>query len=252
MSKLQKQKILIELDCLLDTRIGTIAMMGDELATQVLNNGYHTREEDWFEGIDNDKFKELYARRDIETLKYSTITTFLPLLKHLCNLIYEEAISRPYHSGPEVYVNIYPYYMTGDTANYISSAIKHWVGSTADIHIVRTEPKDMVPRFCKEYALIVMYNPTEWFNLHVPEMIRNHLRDITLYIPQIYQNKKPSEQELSKIENETINPFIALEIIMKTLIDVTLLDVSFFSIIDPNQSMDFNEFKLARDHQTAS
>ncbi len=254
MNQLPKQKILVELDCLLDTRIGTVAMISQDLATDVLSNGYHERLEDKFEGVDNQLFQEMYQNRNIDVLKYSTITMFMPLLKHLCRLIYEEASSRPYHSGPEVVVNIYPYYMTDDVANAISAAVRYWVGVMTPVSVVRIEPKALKPHICKEYSLMVMYDPTVWFNENLEAMLKSHLRDVALYIPQIYRNKTKTDEEIQKDTEEVMDPFAALDLIMKPLIDASQLEVYYFSIFDPKAAVDFSNFRFSTspDHSQGS
>lgn len=243
MNKLPKLKIYVELDCLLDTRIGTVAMISDDLATSVLKNGYHQRLEDTFEGVDDSTFKELYSKRNTDTLKHSTITTFMPLLRHLCNLIYDEAISRPYHSGPEIVLNIFPYFMTDDIATSIRSAVERWVGINIPVMVSRIEPKDLKPIICKDFSLMVMYDPTVWFNENLEELIKKPLRDVTLYIPKLYRNRQgKSEEEIAKDTEEVMDPFAALDLIMKPMIDVTQLEVYYFSIFDPKAIINFSNF----------
>lgn len=244
MSTLPKQKILIELDCLLDTRIGTVASISQELATSVLNNGYHERHEDKYPDVVPEQFKTLYAQRNLDTLKMSTITTFMPLLRHLCNLIEEEAISRPYHSGPEVTVNLYPYELSAEDSKAILGAISKWLGHKVPISLVRYAPSELRPIYCKDYSLIVMYNPTDWFNLNLEELMKKPLRDVALYIPRILHNKTQTDEELKKIIEESMDPFQALDIVMKTVIDVSILEVSYFSIVRPNVVLNFSDFRL--------
>ena len=254
MNKLPKLKLYVELDCLLDTRIGTVAMISNDLATNVLKNNYHQRQEDVFDGVDNNTFKELYCKRNIDTLKHSTITTFMPLLRHLCELIYEEAISRPYHSGPEIVLNVYPYFMTDDVATAIRTAIERWVGNNTPVTLSRIEPKNLKPIICRDFSLMVMYDPTEWFNENLEELVKKPLRDVTLYIPQLYRNRQgKTDEEIAKETEEVMNPFAALDLVMKSIIDINQLDVYYFSIFDPKAIIDFSNFYFSsHPHQTDS
>lgn len=245
MQKLPKQKIYVELDCLLDTRIGTVAMISQDLATSVLKNGYHQRDEDVFPGVDKALFDEMYKNRSIDTLKVSTITTFMPLLNHLCGLIHEEALMRPYHSGPHVVVNIYPYYITGDIADDIREAVSYWLGPVVPVEVVRIEPKELKPRYCKEFSLMVMYDPTIWFNETLEDLIKAPLRDVALYVPQLYRNKTQTNEEIEKLTEEVLHPFAALELLMKSVVDVSFLEPYYFSLFDPKAIVDFSNFKFS-------
>lgn len=246
MIKLSKLKIYVELDCLLDTRIGTVAMISEDLATQVLKNGYHQRLEDTFKDVNPIEFKERYNNRNIDTLKYSTITTVIPLLRHLCTLIYEETISRPYHSGPEIILNIYPYFMTDETVTAIRSAVERWMGLMTPVTISRIEPKDLKPVLCKDFSLMIMYDPTVWFNENLEELLKKPLRDVTLYIPKLYRNRQDkTDEEIAKDTEEVMDPFSALDLIMKPIIDINQLEVYYFSIFDPKALIDFSNFHFS-------
>ncbi len=245
MNKLPRQKILIELDCLLDTRIGTVAMISQDLATSVLQNNYHARMEDKFVGVDDVQFKEMYNNRTLDVLKHSTVTTFMPLLKHLCSQIFEESLSRPFHSGPEVIVNIYPYFMSGDVADDIKEAICRWLGVSTLVSITRIEPQELIPIVCREYSLMVMYDPTLWVNMNLENLLKTNLREVCLYIPKIYRNKDISDEELEQQIEQVMDPFIALDFLLKPLIDLTQLDVGYFSILNPKELIDFNNFRFS-------
>lgn len=245
MNKLPKQKILIELDCLLDTRIGTVARISNDLAIGALKQNYHKRIEDKFPDVDMVLYKDLYDNRNEETLKVSTITTFLPLLKHLCSLITEEAISRPFHSGPEVIINIYPYQLSSEVTEAIQAAVMRWVGIMTPISIRRINPKEMSPSFCQDFSLLVMYDPTIWFNENLEALLKEPIRDVALYIPQLLRNKVETEEELKSLTEEFMDPISALELILKPFVDVTFLEVYFYSIFDPKAIIDFSAFNFS-------
>ena len=247
MTKLPKQKILVDLDCLLDTRIGTVAMISEELATEVLKKNYLKRVEDKFEGVDPEQYKQLYDNRNEDTLKMSTITTFLPVLRHLCHLILEEAVARPFHSGPEVVVNVFPYFMTDEVADAIKAAVMRWVGIMTPVSVCRIDPKEMSPSFCQDFTLLVMYDPTVWFNENLEQLLKKPIRDVALYTPLLLRNRVESDEELKKLVDEYMEPFAALELVMKTVVDVQFLDSYYFSIFDPKAIIDYSAFQFSSD-----
>ncbi len=69
-----REVILIELDALLDTRLGTISLMDEALARKMLDLDYPNRISDEFnllsDEIDMSVYNRAYADRDIETLYY--------------------------------------------------------------------------------------------------------------------------------------------------------------------------------------
>ena len=56
-------RVIIEIDCLLDTRLGTLAKFNPDLANAILtdtDNLYHERKTDDFPGISRETFYSLY------------------------------------------------------------------------------------------------------------------------------------------------------------------------------------------------
>jgi hypothetical protein len=102
------ETVYFELDCLLDTRFGTIRKMGEEHADRLYAPEYFSREEDKFEGIDPTLFKKMYDERDEETLQCSSITAFVPRLKDLTQFLSVNAVARPDYSGIKIAVNVFP------------------------------------------------------------------------------------------------------------------------------------------------
>jgi hypothetical protein len=85
MSQNRVETIYVDLDCLLDTRLGTLAKINPELASNALMNGYHERDEDIFEGVGVEDYRKAYEARDVDTLTLSVITGMFSFL-HECVL----------------------------------------------------------------------------------------------------------------------------------------------------------------------
>ena len=135
MAKSKKlDSILVSLDCLLDTRLATVSKINLDIANKLLDgDDYHTRDQDVFVGIDKEYFKEVYKNRDIETLKKSSLTNIVPLLRHLVSKLKEQSIVRPFHDGGNIVVNMYPYKLTIDEQDEICAAIAVWMQGLAPV-----------------------------------------------------------------------------------------------------------------------
>ena len=76
---MNKQRLLVEIDVLNDTRLGCIALHKPEAIITIMDNGYWDRISDDFESLSegmvtNEEFAAWYKDRTWKALKQSTIT----------------------------------------------------------------------------------------------------------------------------------------------------------------------------------
>jgi len=224
--------ILVSLDCILDTRLGTLAKIDPNKVDEILlTEDYHTRDTDVFEGIDNELYKKLYKSRDTNTLANSMITNIMPLLRHLVSKLNEQAVVRPYSDGAKIIVNLYPYKLKKEEQIEIGKAVASWMQGMAPVSLINMSPTQLSPYYCKNtFALMLMYDYEEWLEGNAELFYKTQMPEISMFVPAIYFNDKPSDVELAKMQNESMSPFQAMESLAKTIIDLTLIDVAFFSI----------------------
>lgn len=228
------QSIYVDLDSLLDTRIGTISKISDEAALNVLLNDYHSREIDVFKDIDMGLYKELYAKRDIETLKRSYCTSMVKVIKDIAIGLNEQAIMRPFHEGAKITVNYYPYNLNSDEIEEFRKVITMWINGVSDVELITISTKDLTPLLCRNtYALLIMYDYDNWLNTHATSFAKTLMPETTLLGPALYFNKKPTEDELANAIKKHSHPFRATETLASALIGLELIDVKHFSIVKP-------------------
>jgi hypothetical protein len=229
------ESIYVELDCVLDTRLGTIARISDEAALMTLQNGYHDRRADIFEFVEMDAFKTLYAQRDGDTLSKSMCTGVVGLLRHLTGVLAEQAIERPFHSGGKVVLNTFPYNMTTEVQDEIGMAVSAWIHGLASVEVVSVHPESLTPAHCKRsYAVMVVYDYGYWLNLHAKAFESTRLPEVQMFGPALL-NEDYSDDQLEKITAEAAHPVRALEMLASPLISLKLIDARCFSVISPPQ-----------------
>lgn len=229
-----RQGLYAELDTLLDTRLGTLARMGEEIAVHALSNGYHVRESDHFpHQVDLAAYQALYARRDHETLAHSATTGVIELLRQLAAIASEQAVTRPFHSGPVVYVNLHPYDLTLQEKDEMQKAIAAWLsGTTAQVELISISEQSLTPDYCKalNFAAMFLYDFGAWMELHAKAFETTRLNDVTVFGPAIFSTV-PTEEQKAQMTKEVGSPFQAMEMLASPIIDLKLLPVSEFSTI---------------------
>ena len=142
-----RQRALIDIDLVLDTRYGTLKRIDEKLADAlVLSNVYRDRVHDQFDLITNgvigrEQFSDLYAARDEETLFHSKFTDFiyhfrkdvLAGLQRLERQVDIESI--------EVDINIFPYELMESETDIIRMSLERYFPWPAIVNVVRLSPQ---------------------------------------------------------------------------------------------------------------
>lgn len=226
------QEILVSIDAILDTRIGTIARYNPELAAKVLESGnYHNRVYDEFGDLSIDDFKALYARRDKEVLKHSTLTRIIKFVAEICAAMTVEASQNPTSEYPSVVINAYPYDLSDEELKMIGLAVKSYLAEEVPVR-VENNPWDFYdPRYCREHvAAIIVYNNEEWMEANSKSFSKSVCPQVSLYTASLFFDQKHAPEDIAKITEVAMNPFDAIEFYAKPIIAMQLMNVSEFSI----------------------
>lgn len=236
------QDILVELDCLLDTRAGTLARLGDDLVEQVLKSGYHTRRADWFEGVDMAEYERLYKGRDVITLAHSYPTDCFKTVRDLVRKIEQTVTEQnsPYGRVNRIFVNTYPYKLSAEEQAEIGKALVVRFGTMTPVELVHLATKDLSPKHVREnYGFMFLYEYDPWLSEHfnvdptkddIRHALKNLLLNVTVFSPAIYYKKPPTVEEEDKLAKEIGHPLKLIETYAQTIVCLQLLDVAHFSL----------------------
>lgn len=231
--------VYAELDALLDTRIGTLARIDEELASRVLIDGnYHKRESDEFAGVDFRAFRTAYAKRDVETLKVSRPTKALFLLNALVRYLKEQATVRPFHESAKVVINTFPYVLSVEEEAEMGKVIATWISGLSPVELVHMRPQELTPSYVRQhsYSSMLMYEYDPWMSLHYSGSSKDAtpLQDVSIFAPAIYFSEQPSAEQIQELISVAAHPLQAVEIIGRALVGLNLIDIDYFSIIRPS------------------
>jgi hypothetical protein len=236
--------LYIELDALLDTRLGTIAKLSNEAAQSIVSSdSYFSRDMDLFEGVNQIEYLNSYLTRDKMTLKKSVMTNAITFLKSVVRQLILQAVSGPTHDRVFVHVNTYPYAFSQDEVEELEAVVLYRLNEGIDpdspgyqllsVQRVHFSTKELTPQHCKShYGAMFMYDPWNWMNLHSKTFEKVRLPEVLLYCPKLYFNKRPSPEEIKDIKSQAPNApdvFTATEMQTSPLVGLTYLDVAQFS-----------------------
>ena len=226
--ELTESSLMIELDCLLDTRIGVIASMGgDELKT-IIATDYHNRAMDIFPGIDNDKFQEMYANRDKTILKNSMITPMGDMLKDFVHKTINLIHTSPFHMKPKIIINLYPYQLNEDEIVNIIVSVRAKTLGLADVTAVNLSYEQLTPSYVKNnVSILVLYEYYKWLEAQsLNEAFKKvTCPEVALLGPAIFF--KIPDKQLKQDDN----PFKAMEELAAPFISLGLIPIKNFSLV---------------------
>lgn len=217
--------IYVELDCLLDTRLGTLFRINKKNTINLIMNNYNQRFIDVFPGYDTNEYNELYAKRDRKTLLVSPSTPLIFFIEKYVDSLIDKIYTTPIIDIPKLVINTYPYNLTDREINIIISGIAAVSAKKIEITTIRKEIKELTPVVLNNnYIIVFMYEYRLWLEHYSENEVLNMVTcpDVTMYGPQLVYDENIQSTELEE-------GFKTIENFTRAVIDLQLLPVGYFS-----------------------
>ena len=232
-------RILISIDCILDTRLGVIMDIDPRQVDKVLVNkefNYHERLSDEFPGIDKNEFETKYLARDVTILAQSKATNLFNFLIETDKVLQVELKTKPDIDDLQYVINVYPYLLTPKEIEDIVFCFRfNMKNQHLKVSVIWMPLEKLTVDYCNtDITAMFMYDYDEWMNIHVDSLSKMSLHDVTLFAPMIYKDKKPTEEEIAEFkEAGTADPFMILSTAVRELIELFFLPINEFSVYKP-------------------
>lgn len=230
------QRLLIELDALLDTRLATVARLSVENAVQLASTKYRNRLSKDLTllnpEIDMQAFNEAYSKRDLTTLMASKMTGGVFLLAGMVEELENQTHDTPFLSALEIDVNVYPYKVDESVEIALINSVMAYAGLETKVNIVNLSPESLRPGIIKStWAGLMMYDFDNWLNLHNVELTTSKIPTISIIAPALFKDVIPKEDDLKNDSGEVLKPFTTVEMALCEFVSVSFVDSKYFSII---------------------
>ena len=230
--------ILIDLDTIVDTRLGTLALINQDAAQRLLQpvayDAYLNRKsDDWFTltngAVSNDVFTQRYKARDVTTLRASLMTNFSELLSTMVDDLEQQMIHTPQVSSVEVHVNYWPYVLDKEELDAYELCVSQFAGVYTTVKMVNYPPHRITPQYLdKVVSGYITYSFNEWLSHHHYALTQCAIPNVILMAAALYL-KEPTEKELTEVGVKDF--FMATEHIFITQLKLVLVCPEFYSII---------------------
>ena len=216
-----RNQIYVDIDSLLDTRLGTLIQYFPEVAGSMLMNmdKYYKRFRDEFFPIPNNLFKHLYNKRNKETLKNSKLTNITQVLVEEINFIEFNPELKNLTGKPKLIINVYPYDFSNREEDLLKTIIWNILDyADYDIEVINISPLNIDSKFLSKCYSIIMYNGLDWLNykLATKEIINGEILDTRFYVPlqlnPLTLNPDKLDESITLL-NKTMRYFTDLKII---------------------------------------
>lgn len=227
MSEIKNSALFIELDALLDTRIGALLKLGFDTVEKVLQENYIERLSDNFKNIDLKLFRQYYKERDKTILKNSVVTPMSIIINDFVKKTSKQNLTSPTVFKPKVILNIYPYELKKEEIQNLLYVLVNITDKLADIEIVNMAYEEISPSYLSlETSILILYEYHIWLETQtkIGNFKTKACPEISLLGPAIYFTEE-------KIITDK-NPFIAIEELTAPFIKLKLLPIKYFSFVN--------------------
>lgn len=228
----KSQRVLIQLDALLDTRVGTAYRMG---ATDIDWLGYfdRTHSKVWeFFGLEEEAFKDTYLKRNLETLELSMATELYRQLSFVMRNKLVLAAGSPLHERPEIVINYWPYNLPSATVELFKQMVVETLSDVAKMRVnaVYMAPERITPKFLKEgFSDMILYDLSEWLELAGQHFAECPIPDIAVCYPATLNVEDVSKYAPQSSDDD---PFANIALMTSLVVNLEAINPRLLSV-DP-------------------
>jgi len=225
--------IYLPLDCVLDTRLGCLYQnFGESISVQMaVSKKYASRKEDSFAHITREQFKQVYDKRDKQTLANSISTKLIDYIRETCLSVKYRVSAAQENKDPVIFLNLYPYKdISEEEREVIKKYLSMQFANPVEIKIIDMPDRELNYLYVtSNFDIMFMYDYGPFIDTHIKDVESKKFQKITLFGPGIFHNGLPDKETDEKIRKTNMSPWKLVEISLSAAIEVRLIDIDFFN-----------------------
>lgn len=226
-------RLLVNLDDILDTRLGALFNINQKATEALLKSRYYAgRHQDLFPGFDMTRYNEVYENRDKSVLSCSTMTGVIVILIDFIQKVMNKNLNSPVVLIPEIHINMHPFVLNERDQALIIMALKTKVPLNPEIIFINLSLEQMNPLFLgNEYNTVVMYHFHKWLEIHsVNKLLEKYpCPNLTIFCPTLLAFKD------DKIPTDLIDAFSKAMMMMQPFVNAIYIPVDNFCTFIANK-----------------
>ena len=198
------QHILIDLDSLLDTRLGCIIAHRPEAAAKINMDEYRGRMTDdlWTlcPEITEEEWGTWWRERDVSALKCALATPIMLRLKATTYNLKAMQAKETMLTDLKVIINTYPYQLTDRIAFEYREAVKDVCAPGFVIESVRLAPEEVTPSLLmSSYHYCIMYDVNTWLTVNHDALVASPMPTFPMNVPALFHNRLPGPTDIKEL-----------------------------------------------------
>ena len=210
---MQSQNVLIDLDALLDTRIGLLRTRFPSQVPTVDMAAYVDRHKNNLPelfGVNKNEWDAAWASRDVAVVKASHATVMAKTLGRLLAPHKVRGDVSPIHDRLHLFINHWPYKLSEELLEEFTVAITELTIEGTLVTMVSYAPGDLTPKLVGDnYNAMILYDGIAWMDAQKDALASHRIPRVTLYTQGVIIDDDP--ELLAHIERESIDPFVRVK-----------------------------------------
>jgi hypothetical protein len=236
------KKIYVDVQSLLDLRIGTLMTISPEFAIALSQDkSYYERTVEKFGNtelgyLEKSLYDSVYAAYPTRVLKNSILTKAHLFVLDLCCAFSEKESN----TSIEIAVNTYPFEFTAQETKEFILCLTQYVGNLFYITVNCTNIKDLgVVDVSDNYMALIMYNPKPWLDAHARQLQKGATKSVKLYTPRVNHIREFTAEEEKQIKKTGHDLFELTRLALAPAIGIEYIHISVFSAdTDTNRELE--------------
>jgi len=231
------QTVYLDLDSLLDTRVGVVAVNDPEAASMLMQEPYWLRESDDFSELTEGRvthalFRQWWQARDKQALVAARPTNIIRILEELSEALVSSQVNLPFVANTTYLVNYWPYQLEELEVQAIQQACEILTGNVVQVKMINYPPEKLTPQWLKrEVSLMVVYDYWAWMVAQKENFGISPIPEVNLITPAISHDHVITQEDRTVEHFGEVNPFAISELVMSVYITVQMIPVNFFSLL---------------------
>lgn len=226
------QRILVDVDCLFDTRIGWLSVHHPAEMAKLVPAAYYNRFTDvWADIIGIKDYHARFAKRGIESLKAAKPTVFFDVLgARLEATLLQIQLSSPLER-PTLTINMYPYQLEAADFNEFRKMFSEFY-DMVNVDLICESPASLTPSKIKgRWDAYALWDWFEWIKLNAKEFEKVKLPGFPFFVVAMFTPELTPEV-MEKLGEKQKNPFLEARREMAEFMLLEHVDSALFSL-DP-------------------
>lgn len=233
-------KYLVNLDALLDVRLGVVSLLDADYAKSILPTWNDRTTDRSLKNVPNVPYSQIktYLKSgNIDVLGHSLPTTITNLIYTYIKEFLLEGIVGDSVNVHQIVVNVYPYELSKEEKDVIKEVIESRIPNSSGCDVVSISPTFLSPSYLSsnKFTHYITYDFQDWLNLYIDELMKNPIPSIVMVCPKLLDTPV-EEAELSdeaKTLLPNLSPFSAMELQFVMYVSLRFVDVNYFSVFKP-------------------